>query len=234
LRSSPSTTVGAVLGALAFTLAPGCASSGPALRKVVVDINSTYSWNEDSVAPGDELEVQLADHPTHNHTVIVRENGMASFLSVGEVQVRGASLKELESALADRYASVFAQPAVVTVQLRERAARHVVVIGEVMTPGPVEFDGRMSLEEALGLAGGPRKDTALLKQTVLVRWCANTQEQRAWKFDARLDQWGGATPLYMQPDDVVFVPNTPIDDVDIWVDQYIRRLLPFPFFPAGL
>ena len=41
--------------------------------------------------------------------------------------------------------------------------------------------------------------------------------------------WTGSVPLYLQPYDVVFIPNTPIDAVAIWVDNHIRRMIPVPY-----
>lgn len=218
----------------AALLGAGCASSAPALGKLVPEINRTFGWADEQLAPGDELSIRFAEHTGYNHTVNVRNDGTASFLGVGELSVVGATARQLEAKLVERYSSTFATAPRIDVQLTERAERHVVVMGEVTTPGRVVFDGRMTFHEALGLAGGPRKDTALLKQTLLVRWVASESRQRAWKFDAREEQWGSAEPLYLQPDDVVFIPNTPIDDVDIWVEQYIRRLMPFPLLiPIG-
>ncbi len=215
-------------------LGVGCASPSPALGKLVADINKTYEWSDELLAPGDELSVRFAEHTGYNHEVVVREDGTASFVGVGPLPVVGLSPQQLEAKLVERYTPTFATAPRVDVQRSARAERHVVVMGEVMTPGRVVFDGRMTFHEALGLAGGPRKDTALLKQTLLVRWVPSEARQRAWKFDAREEQWGSEQPLYLQPDDVVFVPNTPIDNVDIWVEQYIRRLLPFPLLiPIG-
>ncbi len=224
----------AALALLPAFLASGCASSGPALGSVIPQINATYSWADEQLAPGDELEVHFAEHTTYDHTVVVRVTGTASFLGIGELRVAGSTPVELETQLVEKYSGTFAAPPRIHVQVRERAARHVVVMGEVTNPGPVVFDGRMTFQEAVGLAGGPLKETALLKQALLVRWVASESKQRAWMFDARERHWGTAEPLYMQPDDVVFIPNTPIDDVDIWVEQYIRRLLPFPLLvPVG-
>lgn len=204
------------------------------MPKVVAEINATYGWSRERLVPGDELEVHFDELATHDHNVIVRETGTASFLGIGELPVAGSTPSELERTLVERYSATFAAPPRIHVQLRERAERHVVFMGEVTTPGRVPFDGRMTFQEALGLAGGPLKETALLKQTVLIRWVEGETRQRAWKFDARTRHWGMSEPLYMQPDDVVFIPNTPIDDVDIWVDQYIRRMLPVPIiFPTA-
>lgn len=215
-------------------LGAACASPAPALGRLVGDINTTYEWSDAVIAPGDELSIRFAEHTGYNHEVVVREDGTASFVGVGPLPVAGLAPSELETKLVERYTPTFATAPRIDVQRSARAERHVVVMGEVMTPGRVVFDGRMTFHEAIGLAGGPRKDTALLEQTLLVRWVASQGRQRAWKFDARDDQWGLEQPLYLQPDDVVFIPNTPIDDVDIWVEQYIRRLLPFPLLiPIG-
>jgi len=222
------------LAFLPLALAASCASPGPALGKVTTQINQTYSWEQTHLAPGDRLTVSIADHVAYNHEVYVRETGMAAFLGIGELPAAGRTQAQLEQDLVRRYTETFTTPPRIQVQLLERAARHVIVMGEVTEPGRVDFDGRMSLEEAIGAAGGPLKETAMLEELMLVRWVAAEQRQRAWKIDARQRHWGSPEALYLQPDDVIFIPNTPIDDVDIWVEQYIRRLLPFPLLiPIG-
>jgi hypothetical protein len=39
----------------------------------------------------------------------------------------------------------------------------------------------------------------------------------------------GSKQILLQANDLIFVPNTPIDDVNIWIDQYIRLMIPFPY-----
>ena len=90
----------------------------------------------------------------------------------------------------------------------------------------------MTFPEALARAGGPKKESAALASTMLIRWSAGTGKQLAWKLDARPEQWTGQTPLYLQPYDVIYIPNTPVDEVAIWVDNYIRRMIPFPYLIA--
>ena len=65
--------------------------------------------------------------------------------------------------------------------------------------------------------------------TLLVRWSPSTGKQLHWTIDARPETWSGSTPLLLQPYDVLYVPNTPVDEVAIWVDNYIRRMIPFPY-----
>ena len=56
----------------------------------------------------------------------------------------------------------------------------------------------------------------------------------SWLIDARIEHWGVAPPVYLQPNDLVFVPNTNIDDANIFVDKYIRQMLPFPYLVPGI
>ena len=64
---------------------------------------------------------------------------------------------------------------------------------------------------------------------VLVRWLPKENGYRGWKIDADPEFWGSPSQVYLQPGDVLYVPNTTIDKLDIWVDKYIRQLIPFPY-----
>jgi hypothetical protein len=111
------------------------------------------------------------------------------------------------------------------------AVQTVSILGEVAEPGAIELETgrRLTLIEAIARAGGHEKETAYLASTVLVRWDPVHQEQLAWTIDARQRWWGKKKTIFLQPYDLVYVPNTPIDDVGIWVDNWIRRLIPIPF-----
>ena len=132
--------------------------------------------------------------------------------------------------------TVVHEPVVVVNLLESQRDREtgpfVYVIGEVVSPGAVPMDSReLHFIEAISKAGGPLKKTALLQDVVLVRHVRNEQRMM-WHIDARIEYWGSQVPIVLQRDDIVFVPNTAIDDVNIWVDQYIRLMIPFPYiFP---
>jgi protein involved in polysaccharide export with SLBB domain len=117
-------------------------------------------------------------------------------------------------------------------------AQSVTVIGEVEEPGALELVAgrRMTLVEAMARAGGYSKESAYLGSVVLVRWDPDSQRQLAWTIDARPRWWGKEKTVFLQPYDLLFVPNTPIDDAGIWIDNWIRRMLPIDlgiFIPVG-
>lgn len=113
----------------------------------------------------------------------------------------------------------------------EVTPRSVHVLGEVVEPGqiPIEAGRRLTLIEAIARAGGHKAATAHTSSLVLVRWDRVKQQQLAWKIDARPKYWSDPKTIFLQPYDIVYVPNMPIDDLGFWVDNYIRRLIPVPF-----
>jgi protein involved in polysaccharide export with SLBB domain len=211
-------------------LAPACAlPGGPPMSKIAPEINGTLTRGKFVIGPGDKLQDAFRDALERTHIVDVRADGWATFTGLDDVQVTGLTLGQLDQRLTEAYQRILNE-ADLTVHLLSAGGRTVTVLGEVKIPGPVAIDppGRLTLVEALGKAGGYDKYTAHVSHTVLVRWDPQTQKQVAWTFDARPKHWDDGEPIYLQPYDLVYIPNTPIDDVGIWLDMYIRRLIPFP------
>lgn len=221
----------ASLALLAPALCGGCAINPPgaALPLIAEEINATRS--EDllvALAPGDRLQVRFDQRSEWIHEVTVRADGQASFQSIGEVQAAGLSIPQLREKLTVLYAQIFQNP-VVTVNVIAPAERSVVVTGEVQSPGPIALGtGRLTLVEALARAGGHKTDSARLDNTLLVRWLPQEGRQIAWRIDAGTEHWGTPDPILLQPHDIIFVPNTPVVKVNIWVDRYIRQMIPIP------
>ena len=220
-----------VLLALLLIVCSGCKTSGgPPLTEIAEAINSTLQPPEAVLAPGDQVAIRFPYSPTWDQTLQIGPDGTASFMGIGELHVAGMTVSALRSNLMQAYAYIVENPDL-NVALTSTAARLVYVMGEVKEPGEVELgpDRRLTLVEALARAGGPLKESAYLEHTLLVRWSGTTGQQMAWKLDAAEEYWTGSVPLYLQPYDVVFIPNTPIDEVAIWVDNHIRRMIPVPY-----
>ncbi len=205
-------------------------SGGPSLSRIATEINSTLEPNTIVLAVGDEIEVRFPYAPTWNQEVEIVADGSASFLVIGRLIVAGMSTGQLKEALSGAYAPVF-EGHELDVVVKTRGARKVYVMGEVKEPGEFELesDHRLTVLDALARAGGPLKESAYLAHLLLVRWSASTGKQLTWTIDAREKYWTGSEPVYLQPYDLVFIPNTPVDEVAIWVDNYIRRMIPFPY-----
>tara|TARA_R110002072_G_scaffold302503_1_gene485967 strand:+ start:13137 stop:13946 length:810 start_codon:yes stop_codon:yes gene_type:complete len=225
-----------------------CSATGFSIAELAPEVNATRYTQAARVSVGDVIMVTFPFMGAWNHQARVRPDGQATFRLVGDAQVVGLSLPELASRLREMYEAKGrgqdvenltvdmpgaggASGSLAGGQVGDPSGQVVYVLGDVNGPGPQSLSGRiLTLTEAIGAAGGHLKATANLRNTILVRRLEGSNEMRSWRLDADIYNWGKQPPIFLQARDIVFVPNTAIDDLDIWVDQYLRRMLPFPFF----
>jgi protein involved in polysaccharide export with SLBB domain len=207
---------------------------GPNLIEVAPEINATRLAGTFVITPGDTIAITFRFDPDFNQELTVLPDGTATLMVIGAKRVGGFTPEQVAQQLRAAYrdSGAIGKPDDLTVSILTTAPRNVTVLGEVNEPGPIALglDQRLSLVEAIGQAGSFITRTAWLSNVLLVRWDPATQTQRAWLIDARPEFWSGRDPVLLQSFDVVYVPNTRIDRVGIWVDNFIRRLIPFPFF----
>ena len=218
-----------------FFVFSGCTPL-PTLQEIAPEINATLEPSPVFLIPDDQIEVAFPSTPEWDHTVTVRADGRASFYFLDEMVVAGMTVERLNEILTVAYhdGGTIAVDHTVTVNLGGLAVRRAILMGEVQNPGTIDIEGgHLSLLEAIGKAGGPLKASADLSEVLLVRWMPREGGVRTWQFDASLSNWVAGTPLLLQAHDVVFVPNTTIDGVNLWVDKYIRQMLPIPIFPTS-
>ncbi len=223
--------------ALGLAALTSCATAqGPAIGDLAGEVNGTRIPHRSVIVPGDVLDVRVADSPELEQEVLVLADGTANFIGLEDgMEIAGLQVEQLRERLSAAYEEALSRSSV-SVQMRTPAIRTVSVLGEVTTPGAVPLgpEGRLTLVDAIAQSGGFLKQSAWLSNTLLVRWDAVEQRQLAWKIDARPMHWGHAETILLQPFDLVYIPNTPIDRVGIWVDNYIRRLIPVPILiPTG-
>jgi protein involved in polysaccharide export with SLBB domain len=219
-----------------------CSTIGGSIVDLAPEINATWDNSTLALAVGDVVTVTFPFKPEWNHEARVRPDGTASFLLVDSVHVAGITTAALDDRLSQLYKlrttsateGIEVTVAVPTSGGAVAAAsdgRSVYVVGEVAQPGALPVVGRsLTLFEAIANAGGHLKQTANLRAVVLVRRVVSTGEMRSWQLNADIYSWGQVPAIMLQARDVVFVPNTAVDDVNIWIDQYIRLMLPFPSF----
>ena len=173
---------------------------------------------------GDELEVKFRYWPELDERQMIRPDGKISLHLVDEVMVAGLTPEELDQHLTGVYEEHIKDP-VLTVFVRSLADRHVYVGGEVENPGLVPLRGRMTALAAIMAAGGFVKESADLKNVVLVRHIQGRRYAGSFDLSKSFSETESA-PLWLAPNDILFVSPTRIDDMTRWVDQYINNLIP--------
>jgi len=159
-------------------------------------------------------------------SLVVRPDGHISLPLLGEVMVAGRTVAEMQADLTARYRSIF-RYIDISINVASSFERRITVLGEVARPGMFPLPGTMSLPQALALAGG-YLETAQPKKVYVIRQNPDASYV-GFRIDANPKKplAGVGAGIVLQPRDIIVVPKSGIASVDKWVDQYIRKVLPF-------
>lgn len=178
------------------------------------------------LSPGDKIRVFYQRTPELNETAVVGPDGTVGLRPAGRVPALGRTLAEMDIAIARAATRMLATP-VVDVVLDDAAGAVVYVGGSVREAGVYPLTGRVGVLEAIVRAKGFDPE-ARMTEVVLIRRNAQnrpmlrTIDVRNFLSAAVLDD---DVPLVAG--DIVFVPRSRIAELNLWIDQFITRVLPF-------
>lgn len=187
-----------------------------------------YSTDEYRIQIGDVLDVKFYYNPELNDSVTVRPDGRVSLQLAPEVMAAGITPNDLAGQLRERYRGELRNPQV-TVIVRSFGSQRMFVDGEVGTPGLVTLTGPLTVMQAIAEAGGMRETARVNEVLVIRRTAAKKPQVMTVNLENAINGTDLGQDIYVLPFDIVYVPRSPIANVDLWVDQYIRRLIPVPF-----
>ncbi len=185
-----------------------------------------YPAQEYKIQYGDLLDIKFLYNPELNENLPVRPDGRITLQLVGDLMVVDMTPTQLSEALKTRYAAELRKPEV-TVIVRQFASQKIFVDGEVTRPGLVQLVGPTTVSQAVALAGGFTYD-ARRTQIVVIR--QNPPGKPFVTVVNLLEVQRGinmTNDINLMPYDMVYVPKSQIAEVDKWVDQYVRKMLPF-------
>ena len=146
------------VGARPATAAQAVAETAPA----AADEMAAYS-----VAPGDVLRIAVWKEPELSGDAFVRLDGMITVPLVGDVKAAGKTTEQIATEVRTRLRPFLETPQV-TVTVSQAVSARFYVIGEVTTSGAFPLTGRITILQALALAGGFR-EFAKRERIVLIR-----------------------------------------------------------------
>jgi protein involved in polysaccharide export with SLBB domain len=158
------------------------------------------------LGPGDVVEVRIFNEPELTGTHQISDNGTIRLPLVGAITAAGATPDQLTVAIAQAYNERYLKDAEVSIFVKEHNSRKVYVLGQVAKPGPYPYDGKMTVIDAVALAGGTTK-LADANSTVLTR----DKNGKQLRVVVRVRSIGeGKEPdVELQPGDIILVPETP-------------------------
>jgi len=106
------------------------------------------------VGPGDVLEVTVLDNVEVSRAPTIQTNGVVALPLLGEVEVAGLTVAEIQRKLTTLLARDYLVHPQVEVKVKDYQSQFVTVVGEVNTPGRKPLRGRTRLVELLVESGG--------------------------------------------------------------------------------
>lgn len=188
------------------------------------------------IQPGDILDVKFFYSQDLNDNVEVRPDGWISLQLIDDVRAAGMTVQELDDALTELYSYELSDKANVSVIVKEFADQRVYVTGEVARPGEYGLKHKHTILQAITSAGGfldsGKRDAVLILRQ---------QDNEAPKIylaeleDSALKNLGeNGTYAMLMPRDIIYVPKSNVAKVDLFMDQYVRDILRFNGFSAGV
>jgi polysaccharide export outer membrane protein len=178
------------------------------------------------IQPGDALDIKFFYNPELNETVTVRPDGFISLQLVNEVKAAGLPPSQLNETLTHLYARELKKP-VIAVIVKTFAGQRVYVGGEVGQQGLLTMPAGLTALQAVMQAGG-LKNTAQPSETLVIRKGPdNNPIPVRVELSTMLSGSTAGQDFRLQPDDVVYVPKSPIAQANLFVKQYIEELFLF-------
>jgi protein involved in polysaccharide export with SLBB domain len=208
-------------------LLPGCVSNYPVPevpdKQAAPHLYVPVVENEYRFQVGDSLSIRSYFDPQLNQDVFVRPDGRISLLLLGDVFVVGMTPSDLDKKVTQAYRRVVDSPEI-TVVLKETSNSSVYLGGEVKEPSVQPLRGQLTLLQSVTLAGG-FLPTANLNQVLLLRKQPDGSF-KTFKLDAEKVLTNKVPDIYLQRYDIVYIPKSTIANVDLFVEQYINRIIP--------
>ena len=152
-------------------------------------------------------------------------DGKIQLQLIGDVDVNGKTPNELREELLDFYRSHLKDPELAVI-VRSTEQQRVYVGGQVNKPGVIEMPGQLTLLEAIMQGGGFDRETAELENVVVIRHKDNKRQGYSVNVKSMLEGNEVSPPFYLQPQDIIYVPQTEIVKLDQWINQYINTFVP--------
>jgi polysaccharide export outer membrane protein len=154
------------------------------------------------LGPEDVIEVFVWKEPELTATVVIRPDGRISLPLANELEASGRTASELQQEITIRLSKYVVQP-VVNVMVKQVNSLKISVLGEVRRPDVYRIKTRVTVLDAIAMAGG-FTDLARPNRVIVLR-NTPTGPQRIKLNIKQLVADDGGAPFYLQTLDTVYV-----------------------------
>lgn len=182
----------------------GCSTTASSTYNSV-PVDSRLAVQAASLGPGDEFEVRVYEEASLSGSFVVSPTGQVDYPLLGSLTVEGLTPQQVSGLIRTRLAAKYIRQPYVVVQVKTLNSKKIIVLGEVKSPGRFNYGDRMTIVEAITLAGG---FTTLAERNYTIVTRGEAAGTRRVAVPVEKIMQGLATNFLLQPGDIVFVPET--------------------------
>ncbi|OGL44889.1 MAG: hypothetical protein A2W05_06440 [Candidatus Schekmanbacteria bacterium RBG_16_38_10] len=164
---------------------------------------------------------------------IIRPDGYVTFPLIDDLIASGLSVRQLKEKVEEGYKNRKVNISI-SVLLAKMKSNVAYVMGEVKNPGMHRMEGPTSITQVLAESGGVL-DTANLSNVVVISRSKDGKPVgRLVDLDRAIGEANIGHDILLRQYDVIYIPKTAIAKADIFVDQFINKLIPDIFRGGGI
>lgn len=110
------------------------------------------------IGVGDNLSIMVWNDPHLDHTLVVLPDGTITFPLIGRIKAEGYTTDALARIISNDLTVVFKNRPTVTVMIQSQGNYRFYIMGEINKPGLYHVNHRLTLLQALSMAGGFTED----------------------------------------------------------------------------
>jgi polysaccharide export outer membrane protein len=177
------------------------------------------------IQAGDQLAIDFYLNSEFNDNVSVQPDGRIVLRLVGPMQAAGLTPGQLANQINEAYAKELKNPGA-TVHVQNMPSRQIYVQGQVSHPGSFVLQPGMTALQAVADAGGLTDDAKPSNVVLIRRDACGRAEGSRLDLASAADNPSNGEDVLLMPHDTLIVPRSRIANMDLFVQQYIRGLLP--------
>lgn len=215
---------------ISIILCPFCIScAGPDIslkQDTIYDQPITNLQRDYTLGAGDVIKIEFYDHQSMDRQLIILPDGKISLPFKGDLVAAGLTPNELKEKITALFSDIYKEP-IVTVTVVEYMKNNVVyVMGEVKNPNYYFMETPTTLTQILARSGGFLETARLDTVLVISRTDDGHPAGRLVNVSKVMEEANIGHDILLKRYDIVYVPKSSIAKADLFVEQYLSRLIP--------
>ena len=174
----------------------------------------------------DHLSLSVQGYPEFSRELIVRPDGMVTIPQIGDLPAAGYPLDSLRSQVVGKLDSILILPVVVDLAVTQISEYPVYIFGEVKRPGVYFSRQQRNIFQLLSEAGGPTGEAELEEVFIMRQRADGKIDPLRLNLKEILETDLPVSNIYVQPYDVVIVPETFVAELGDLVESYFVKIVP--------